>query len=69
MKSNWTHGAGCTMAAAITSGLAKGLSVFDAVLTAKQFIFKSLEAGFPLNQWVGPGNPSAWRKETVFKVH
>ncbi len=67
LKTIWTHGAGCTTAAAITSGLAQGLSVYDAVLTAKQFIFKSLEAGFPLNKWVGPGNPSSWRKDTVFK--
>jgi pyridoxine kinase len=68
LKTTWTHGAGCTTAAAITSGLAKGLSVYDAVLTAKQFITKSLEAGFALNQWVGPGNPSAWRKDRLFKA-
>lgn len=66
--SGWNHGAGCTTAAAITAGLAKGLSVYDAVKTAKQFISKHLEAGFPLNKWVGPGNPSAWRKDTVFKM-
>lgn len=58
----WTHGAGCTVAAAVTSGLAKGLSVFDAVCSAKKFITGSLNASFALNKWVGPGNPSAWRK-------
>ncbi len=67
LKTNWTHGAGCTTAAAITSGLARGLPVYDAVLLAKKFISKSLEAGFPLNQWVGPGNPSSWRKDNLFK--
>jgi pyridoxine kinase len=67
--SGWNHGAGCTTAAAITAGLAKGLSVRDAVLTAKQFITKSLEAGFPLNKWVGPGNPSAWRKDRYFSAN
>jgi pyridoxine kinase len=67
--SGWNHGAGCTTAAAITAGLARGLSVYDAVKTAKQFITKSLEAGFPLNKWVGPGNPSAWRKDNYFKAN
>lgn len=60
----WTHGAGCTTAAAITAGLARGLSTKDAVSLAKKFISKSLEHSFPLNQWVGPGNPSAWRADS-----
>ena len=66
IKTSWNHGAGCTSSAAIASGLAKGLSVWEAVVLAKKFITKSLSAGFALNQWVGPGNPSDWRKETVF---
>jgi pyridoxine kinase len=66
IKTNWTHGAGCTTAAAIASGLARGLSVRDSVALAKKFITQSLSAGFPLNQWVGPGNPSHWRKDTLF---
>jgi pyridoxine kinase len=59
----WTHGAGCTTAAAITSGLAQGLTTYQAVLLAKEFISQSLSGSFPLNKWVGPGNPSTWRKE------
>lgn len=66
IKTTWTHGAGCTTAAAITAGLARELPVFDAVLLAKRFITNSLSAGFALNQWVGPGNPSAWRKEHLY---
>jgi pyridoxine kinase len=57
----WTHGAGCTTAAAIASGLARGLSPLEAVRLAKKFITQSLGGSFPLNQWVGPGNPSRWR--------
>ena len=67
VKTSWNHGAGCTTAAAIASGLARGLGVYDSVVLAKKFITKSLENSFALNQWVGPGNPSAWRRETVFK--
>lgn len=66
IKTTWNHGAGCTTAAAIASGLARGLGVYEAILLAKKFITKSLENGFALNQWVGPGNPSAWRKDTLF---
>lgn len=61
IKTAWTHGAGCTTAAAITAGLARGLSVYDSIALAKGFITGSLNAGFALNRWVGPGNPSAWR--------
>jgi pyridoxine kinase len=66
VKTVWTHGAGCTNSAAIAAGLARGLSVRDAVLLAKKFIGQSLGASFALNQWVGPGNPSAWRKNMLF---
>ncbi|MDR0472611.1 MAG: bifunctional hydroxymethylpyrimidine kinase/phosphomethylpyrimidine kinase [Treponema sp.] len=61
VKTSWNHGAGCTTSAAIASGLARGLSPRDSAHLAKQFITSSLEKGFPLNQWVGPGSPSAWR--------
>jgi pyridoxine kinase len=67
IDTTWTHGAGCTSSAAITAGLARGLSVIDAVKLAKKFIQASLGAGFALNKWVGPGNPGAWRGSTVFK--
>jgi hydroxymethylpyrimidine/phosphomethylpyrimidine kinase len=37
-----THGTGCTYAAAIAAGLAKGLSLSDAVGEAKQFLSRAL---------------------------
>jgi len=66
IKTSWVHGAGCTVSAAIASGLARGLSVFEAVTLAKKFISRSLEGSFALNKWVGPGNPSNWRKNNLF---
>ena len=66
IKTSWNHGAGCTTSAAIAAGLARGLSAFDAVKLAKKFITASLKAGFALNKWVGPGNPSDWRKDHLF---
>ena len=68
VQTTWNHGAGCTSSAAIAAGLARGLSVPDAVALAKKFITESLRAGFALNQWVGPGNPSNWRKTRLFGI-
>jgi pyridoxine kinase len=66
IKTVWNHGAGCTTSAAIVSGLARGWPILEAVIMAKRFITKSLKAGFALNQWVGPGNPTDWRKARIF---
>jgi pyridoxine kinase len=66
IKTSWTHGAGCTTAAAIAAGLARGLPVLDALRLAKRFITLSLKQGFALNRWVGPGNPSGWRSGHLF---
>ena len=66
VKTAWNHGAGCTNSAAIAAGLARGLSVRDAIILAKKFITTSLKAGFAPNKWVGPGNPSDWRKDRLF---
>jgi pyridoxine kinase len=66
IKTSWVHGAGCTLSAAIASGLARGLSVYDSVVLAKKFINLSLNGSFALNKWVGPGNPANWRKNNLF---
>lgn len=55
------HGAGCTFAAAITSGLAKGLSPKEAVVKAKDFVTEAIQAGFEYNQFVGPVFHSGYR--------
>lgn len=47
------HGAGCTFAAAITAGLAKGYSAKEAVILAKKFVAKAIEQGVRINPYVG----------------
>ncbi|MEG6586804.1 pyridoxine/pyridoxal/pyridoxamine kinase [Dendrosporobacter sp. 1207_IL3150] len=54
VETTFTHGAGCTYAAAITAGLAKGLPVLDAVKQAKIFVTTALKHSFKLNEYVGP---------------
>jgi hydroxymethylpyrimidine/phosphomethylpyrimidine kinase len=53
-----THGTGCTYSAAITAGLAKGLSLEEAIIQAKKFVTKSIRNHFQwgnlhaLNHWI-----------------
>jgi hydroxymethylpyrimidine/phosphomethylpyrimidine kinase len=49
-----THGTGCTLASAIASYLALGLSVPDAVRGAKAYVTGAIAAGFPLGAGIGP---------------
>jgi hydroxymethylpyrimidine/phosphomethylpyrimidine kinase len=50
-----THGTGCTLAAAIAAGLAKNLSLVDAVRQAKAFVTAALEAADRLEIGTGSG--------------
>ncbi|WP_082399328.1 bifunctional hydroxymethylpyrimidine kinase/phosphomethylpyrimidine kinase [Gordonia phthalatica] len=54
------HGAGDTLAAAITGALAHGYAVPDAVAFAKEWVTRGLEAAYPLGAGHGPVNP-LWR--------
>ena len=54
IDTNHNHGAGCTFAASITAGLAKGLSVHEAVAKAKTFTTAAIRSGFAFNEFVGP---------------
>lgn len=49
LENTYNHGAGCTFAAAITAGLAKGYSPLEAVKQAKAFVTKAIERSFKVN--------------------
>ncbi|MFN8523775.1 MAG: bifunctional hydroxymethylpyrimidine kinase/phosphomethylpyrimidine kinase [Chloroflexota bacterium] len=49
-----THGTGCTLAAAIAAGLARGETLPDAVRAAKQYLTAALQAAYPLGHGHGP---------------
>ncbi len=51
-----THGTGCTLSAAITAGLAQGMSVPDAVRRASAFINGAIRTAVPLGGGHGPVN-------------
>lgn len=44
IRSNNTHGTGCTLSAAICAGVARGLSTLKACETAKQYLSHAIEA-------------------------
>tara|TARA_B100000959_G_scaffold39975_1_gene39200 strand:+ start:40081 stop:40878 length:798 start_codon:yes stop_codon:yes gene_type:complete len=51
-----THGTGCTFSAAIAAGLAKGLSIPDAVKEAEEYIEGCIRASTSLGHGHGPVN-------------
>ncbi|MFL8938970.1 bifunctional hydroxymethylpyrimidine kinase/phosphomethylpyrimidine kinase [Rossellomorea oryzaecorticis] len=57
-----THGTGCTFSAAITAQLANGMTMRDAVLTAKEFIRAAIEDGLGIGGGHGPTNHWAYNK-------
>ncbi|WP_066169218.1 bifunctional hydroxymethylpyrimidine kinase/phosphomethylpyrimidine kinase [Gordonia hydrophobica] len=54
------HGAGDTLAAAITAALAHGYPLPDAIAFAKSWVTRGLAAAYPLGAGHGPVNP-LWR--------
>ncbi len=54
VKSENTHGSGCTFAAAIAAQLASGRQLGDAVLLAKAYVTKAIEKGFAIGKGPGP---------------
>lgn len=50
-----THGTGCTLAAAITAGLAKGQDLASACRTAKQYLWSALRSGAAMQYGAGCG--------------
>ncbi len=49
-----THGTGCTLASALTSELARGHSVPDAMEAAKRYVTGAIAGGFALGTGIGP---------------
>jgi hydroxymethylpyrimidine/phosphomethylpyrimidine kinase len=54
IESRATHGTGCTLAAAITSCLAQGMSVEDSVRKAKRYVSEAIRS----SPMIGKGHPA-----------
>jgi len=55
-----THGAGDTMASALTAGLARGMSIVEAARYGKWFVQNAVENSYPMGAKVGPVS-AFWR--------
>lgn len=53
LETDFNHGAGCTFAAAVTAGLAKGHSIIDTVHLAKEFVYQAIQHGQKINPFLG----------------
>ena len=56
IESKNTHGTGCTFASAIAAHLARGCTVEQAVLHAKEYVSAAIEAAYPVGRGHGPLN-------------
>ena len=51
-----THGTGCTLASAIATGMAQGLSLEDSIARARAFVQEAIRTGLPFGHGTGPVN-------------
>ena len=51
-----THGTGCTLSSAIACGLAEGMSIYESVKNAKEYVRGAIADGLDLGQGRGPLN-------------
>jgi hydroxymethylpyrimidine/phosphomethylpyrimidine kinase len=51
-----THGTGCTFSSAIASNLAKGMSIYEAVKKAKDYVTTAIKYALPFGKGNGPTN-------------
>jgi hydroxymethylpyrimidine kinase/phosphomethylpyrimidine kinase len=56
VRSENSHGSGCTLSSAIASQLALGKPLREAVLLAKVYVTKAIEHGYPIGKGPGPLN-------------
>ncbi|MBQ6041314.1 MAG: bifunctional hydroxymethylpyrimidine kinase/phosphomethylpyrimidine kinase [Oscillospiraceae bacterium] len=54
VKTENTHGTGCTLSAAIASNLSKGMNNMVSICTAKGYLASALRAGFDIGKGKGP---------------
>jgi hydroxymethylpyrimidine/phosphomethylpyrimidine kinase len=56
VKSENTHGSGCTFSSAVTAQLACGQQLREAVILAKAYVFKAIEKSYGIGKGPGPLN-------------
>ena len=58
VKSENTHGSGCTLSSAVAAQLALGQQLREALILAKAYVFKAMEKSYSIGKGAGPGEPT-----------
>jgi hydroxymethylpyrimidine/phosphomethylpyrimidine kinase len=69
LDTHHTHGTGCSLSAAIAAGLARGLSLRDAVERAKHFVHQGLRHGYAIGAGRSPINHFHAYQECVERLY
>ncbi len=69
LDSHYINGAGCTFAAGITAGIAKGMPIKKAVELAKEFVFAGIADGCDFSPELGNVWQGAYREKRKEKFH
>jgi hydroxymethylpyrimidine/phosphomethylpyrimidine kinase len=56
VKSENTHGSGCTLSSAVAAQLALGQQLREALILAKAYVFKAIEKSYSIGKGAGPVN-------------
>jgi hydroxymethylpyrimidine/phosphomethylpyrimidine kinase len=68
IASRSTHGTGCTLASAIATGIAEGLTLYDSVARARHYVLEAIRTAPGLGQGHGPlnhGHPLTAREKAT----
>ncbi|GAC1398094.1 MAG: bifunctional hydroxymethylpyrimidine kinase/phosphomethylpyrimidine kinase [Thermoanaerobaculia bacterium] len=63
LKSNNTHGTGCTFASALAAALSTGVSAIDATVVAKMYVTRAIRNSYPAGEGSGPVAQGVWPEE------
>jgi hydroxymethylpyrimidine/phosphomethylpyrimidine kinase len=56
LDSTSTHGTGCAFSTALACGLAHGRELPEAVIDAKEYVRRAIQASYPVGKGTGPMN-------------
>jgi hydroxymethylpyrimidine kinase / phosphomethylpyrimidine kinase / thiamine-phosphate diphosphorylase len=69
VRTRHTHGTGCTLASAIATRLAQGISLMECIDQAKRYMYRALRFSLSLGGGIGPTNHFASITREIARTH
>jgi hydroxymethylpyrimidine kinase/phosphomethylpyrimidine kinase len=69
VRTRHTHGTGCTLAYAIATRLAQGISLMECIDQAKRYLYRALRFSLSLGSGIGPTNHFASITREIARTH